>query len=364
MGGILAKTTREGEPVTRSPTVRECLAHRSGLYSNPDFFKRVKDAQVKKEMIRAVRDISWSLEECVEQICERPFSAQPGSQYDYSCAGFFLAGRCLELSAKRSMDEIIEKEVCGPLGMNQTTFFPKSSGDSIAVPGATTAQAIRSFFGATRNREWQEGAHQIEGRPKLASPSMGLYSTATDLGRVARMMLNRGRIDDHEFISEESWKDMISKQADDSPCGLSWGLHFEDGVVTAISHSGSGGGCKCSIRVDLKNKTYLVAAYTLRTVAAKEIPARIRLALAGRRSLGASFDPKRTDEGLFVKSLVRTFPAQNAGIRFGDRIVKMDGQAVNSVEECDRAVEEADHGLDVEVLRAGKTIALEVRFDK
>ena len=65
-----------------------------------------------------------------------------------------------------------------------------------------------------------------------------------------------------------------------------------------------------------------------------------------------------------MKSLVRTFPAQNAGIQFGDRIVKMDGRAVTSVEECDKAVEEADHDLDVEVLRAGKTLTLEVRFDK
>ena len=116
---------------------------------------------------------------------------------------------------------------------------------------------------------------------------MGLFSTATDLGKVARMMLNRGRIGEQEFISEESWNDMISKQADDSPCGLSWGLHFEDGAVTAITHSGSGGGCKCSIYVDLKNKTYLVAAYTLRTVAVKESPGRIRLALAGTSLTGS-----------------------------------------------------------------------------
>ena len=71
--GLLAKTTkRRRASHTISNRSRVFGASLGNLFQSRTSSRGKNDAQVKEEMIRAVRDLSWSLEECVERICERP----------------------------------------------------------------------------------------------------------------------------------------------------------------------------------------------------------------------------------------------------------------------------------------------------
>ena len=323
MPGVLSKKTKDGEDLIRSPTIRELLSHRSGLYPNSAFYKL--GYSESNTMAWAVRDLGISLEEAVKRVGKHPFSNQPGTKYGYSSAGFFTLGRCIEIACQRTFDDVFMREVCRPLGMDQSTFLPAEFGDTVALPRKSLLQSVV----LTQGRP--QAPHHMNTAPRMFSPGSGIYSTARDLGKFARMMLNQGRVDGTKYLSIESWKELTSKQVDDSFYGLGWKLQSRNDTVTAIFHDGSVLGCKGRIYIDLKSKTYRVAVFTLADISKKKIPAFIQLALQEQRVLGAIFDGKRKSEGLIVKEVFKSSPAGEAGIKPGDQVIEMNGQQFRSL---------------------------------
>ena len=72
----------------------------------------------------------------------------------------------------------------------------------------------------------------------------------------------------------------------------------------------------------------------------------------------------RVDRGALVQDVTPLSPADKAGVRVGDVIVRMDGQEVKSTEDVSRIVDASDPGdtVDVEVVRAGKRQQVEVKL--
>jgi Do/DeqQ family serine protease len=82
-------------------------------------------------------------------------------------------------------------------------------------------------------------------------------------------------------------------------------------------------------------------------------------------------DPNRpvdvkVEKGVIVFAVARNSPAAKAGMRRGDVIVKMNGQAVSSAEQVQTAVEKTTVGntAQVEVNRSGQTMTLSVQPDE
>ena len=62
-------------------------------------------------------------------------------------------------------------------------------------------------------------------RRRHPMPAGGLFSTTADMLRFCQMHLNRGVFQGRRYLSEESWKQMTSKQtppAIPDKCGLGW----------------------------------------------------------------------------------------------------------------------------------------------
>jgi thiol-disulfide isomerase/thioredoxin len=68
--------------------------------------------------------------------------------------------------------------------------------------------------------------------------------------------------------------------------------------------------------------------------------------------LGVSMDPEKKSNPVIVKHVVRASPAWKAGIRDGDKIVKVEGRAVGSSQEVVRAVSGHAVGDSVQVVFA------------
>jgi hypothetical protein len=79
-------------------------------------------------------------------------------------------------------------------------------------------------------------------------------------------------------------------------------------------------------------------------------------ALAGRRTLGVQLDE------MTVSDIVDESPAQKAGIRAGDVVVKIDGAKVADRQELTRALQGGDPKKKVTVLRDGKEVELAVEW--
>jgi len=71
----------------------------------------------------------------------------PGEKYLYSNAGFALAGAMAERAAKRDFEELMQRELFVPLGMNSAGFGPPGSGKSLDQPRGHSASGAAIPWG-------------------------------------------------------------------------------------------------------------------------------------------------------------------------------------------------------------------------
>ncbi len=94
----------------RRVTVRNLLAHNSGLPAHAAFFETCRSPG---EILRAALRL--------------PLTGAPGEQSAYSDPGFLLLGKALEVVAGEPLDRFCRREVFVPLGMARTRFCPPAA---------------------------------------------------------------------------------------------------------------------------------------------------------------------------------------------------------------------------------------------
>ena len=142
-----------------------------------------------------------------------PLQFEPGSKYQYSNAGINTAGRIIEVVSGMPYEEFLDKRLFGPLGMKDTTFWPKpaqlarlaksyKANKDKTGPGRDAHQAAASIRSTTANRQ--------------PMPAGGLFSTAATSARFCQMILNGGDFEGKRYLSEAAVKEMTSKQTGDA----------------------------------------------------------------------------------------------------------------------------------------------------
>jgi CubicO group peptidase (beta-lactamase class C family) len=248
-------------------------------------------------------------------------------------------------------------QVCKPLGLEKTTFFPKEFSDAVAVPGTTTTDAIAMALNPKQHPQ------RLGERHRMTHTGAGLYSTAEELGIFARMMLNKGNCGSKEFLSERSWKEMTKPPFPGEAYGLGWRLQVKDGKVASIFHSGDLVGYRSRLYIDLENRTYKVALFTLPSLSA-EVPNKVNLAFLNRRIMGVVYSRDPAGEGVLVERVLDETPAATAGIKVGDRVLKVADTKVTNVSQAIAAVRDGDEEITIIVLRGEQEVELSVRFEQ
>jgi len=152
----------------RAPTLRELLTHRGGIYS--------QTRKLTPEQLRLIRDFHLTLEESVSGIARQPLIAVPGERYAYSGAGYCVIGR---------------ERLARPLEMKRTTYFPSPSDANVATGSA---------LGSGGKRADPATPHRLGSALKLTLIGGSIYSTARDLARFSRMIINHGRLGNVEVL--------------------------------------------------------------------------------------------------------------------------------------------------------------------
>ncbi len=234
----------------RPITVRDLLTHTSGLPDTPPPGYTDLDNHP-----------DFTLAEAVKVIAGRPLSFPPGTKWAYSNAGMSTLGRLVEVVSGRPFDSFLRERLFAPLGMVDTTFYPtpeqmkrvaivydRKEGKLVEMPSSRTAP------------------DPAKNRP---SPAGGLFSTAPDLARLYQMMLHRGTLDDHRYLTEGSVAEMTRLQTGDLKCGfvdgmgfgLGWGhVKVPQGVTASLPAGtfGHGGAYGTQGWVDPKGKRFIV----------------------------------------------------------------------------------------------------------
>ena len=183
-------------------TIRHCLSHMTGIEDDDKFLKKV--LQRKK---------FDNLEQEIEAFAAREIRANAGTDFWYGNIGLDIAARVVEVVSKRKFDALIKQKLLNPLGMRQTTFTELDGG--------------------------------------LYNPSGGARSTADDYMKFLVMLMNKGKYNGKQILSEESVDEMMKIQTANVPKRYapkaaegfnyalgSWVIEPKDSTASALASPG------------------------------------------------------------------------------------------------------------------------------
>jgi uncharacterized protein YbbC (DUF1343 family)/CubicO group peptidase (beta-lactamase class C family) len=155
-------------------TVEHLLLHTSGLLAD-----------------NALTDYKDGEAEAMKRIAALPLEAEPGTRFRYSDVGFIVLGELVARVSGKSVDEFTRTNVFEPLGMRETGFKPDAKLKERCAPTAK------------RDNRWLIGEVHDPRSAAMGGVAghAGLFSTADDLTRYARMILNNGELDDQRILS-------------------------------------------------------------------------------------------------------------------------------------------------------------------
>jgi CubicO group peptidase (beta-lactamase class C family) len=200
-------------------TIREILSHTSGL----PFASTAEWPTLDLLPLRAGA-ISYALS---------PLQFEPGSKYQYSNAGINTAGRIIEVVSGVPYEEFLETRLLRPLGMKDTTFWPK---------GEQLARLAKSYEPNHDKTGLEETTvtqlkYPLDDRSRQPMPAGGLFSTARDLARFCQMMLNDGVFEGKRYLSHSAIHELTRKQTAEhlkDGYGLGWAT-----TGTSFGHGGA-----------------------------------------------------------------------------------------------------------------------------
>ncbi len=160
-------------------TVRHLMAHCSGLPAHVRFFE---SCHSKEEVLAAV--------------CRTPLKYATGADSIYSDLGFILLGAILERLTDKSLEQLTQERVIGPLEMLETGYMPSSD----LLPRIPPTEEE----GFWRHRLIHGEVHDSNAAAMGGiAPHAGLFGKASDLARFLRAMLCGGELEGHKHFSEK-----------------------------------------------------------------------------------------------------------------------------------------------------------------
>jgi uncharacterized protein YbbC (DUF1343 family)/CubicO group peptidase (beta-lactamase class C family) len=149
-------------------------------------------------------------------LAQRALDYPPGTGFQYSDTGFIVLGEVIRRVSGEPLDRYLERILFGPLGLRDTTFRP---------PEAMKPRVAPTEFntgGLLRGRVHDPRARQLGG----VAGHAGIFSTAADLARICRMLLNGGELDGKRILRRATVQRMWARLPEsDGRRALGWDVN-------------------------------------------------------------------------------------------------------------------------------------------
>lgn len=147
--------------------------------------------------------------------CQEKPTNPPGTIFRYSDINFILLGEVVQRASGQRLEEFAQKEIYRPLKMRDTGYLPSSNVLARIAPTEQSEQGI------LRGIVHDPTARKMGG----VAGHAGLFTTAADLARYARMLLNLGELEGVRIFKADTVKLMTSVQSAgvvEARRGLGW----------------------------------------------------------------------------------------------------------------------------------------------
>ncbi len=177
-------------------TIRRLLTHTAGLPAIP------ADGAFAKGFPTAARVLATKAPDFA-----------PGTGFQYSDTGFILLAEVVRRVSGEPIDRYLQHTLFDPLHLKDTTYHPS---DALRARIAPTEFAEGILL---QGRVHDPRARQLGG----VAGHAGMFSTASDLARLCRMLLNQGALDGRRILRPETVRTMWTRQPDaDGVRALGW----------------------------------------------------------------------------------------------------------------------------------------------
>ncbi len=188
--------------VTRPLTIRHLLTHTAGFATGGDDI-RVASALLQRQAPEDASDLAGY----ADRVARAPLADEPGTRFRYDGVNTEVLARVIEVASGQSFDHFLQARIFSPLGMHDTGF---------EVPATQRGRVI-----ALTSRD-ADGRRVLADTSSARTPGIalraytsgagGLYSTADDYLRFARMLANGGDLDGTCLLKQDTVALMMTDQ--------------------------------------------------------------------------------------------------------------------------------------------------------
>jgi len=216
-------------------TIKNVLSHTSGLPFSSPLEKPTLDVLPLAARVRSYAML--------------PLDFEPDSKYQYSNAAINTAARIIEVVSGMPYEQCMQQRLFDPLGMKDTTFWPNAR-QVRRLAKSYQSNAAKTGLEETTITQLQ---YPLTDRTRQPMPAGGLFSTAADVARFCRMILNGGTLDGKRYLSEAAVRQMTSRQ---TPPG--WKESYGFGWTVGDGEFGHGGAYATNMTIDTRHGLILV----------------------------------------------------------------------------------------------------------
>ena len=181
-------------PNKEKVTLRHLITHTSGLPAFKAYDRQTHDPDSLAKLMFAT-----------------PLDTLPGVRMVYSDIGAYMLGRLVERVSGKTLDQYVVKHVFRPLGMNETGYRPDPALKPRIAPTEIDPVRGGKVWGVVHD----ERAYYLGG----VSAHAGIFSSAHDLARLARMYLNGGVLDGVRVLRPSTIGTFTTRQVADRALG-------------------------------------------------------------------------------------------------------------------------------------------------
>jgi len=201
--------------------IKNLLLHNSGLMAWKKFYER---------------DLKY--DEVIKEIYFSELEYKTSEKTVYSDLGIITLGKIIEKVSGKSLDIFCKDEIFDPLNMNSTFFNPN---DSLKILCAPTE--IDNYW---RMKTLQGDVHdETSAMLNGVAGHAGLFSTSDDIAKLISVLLNKGKLNQKQFIKQSTIELFTKRYSEESTRALGWDTKSESGSsageyfsINSFGHTG------------------------------------------------------------------------------------------------------------------------------